>query len=193
MHERMAEKGWNQEEIDGTMSKLYDPEKVQKHSHHQHHLNPIIYWAVLIVAIIGNFILAFIFIPFMMMLNQNQLMIMFGVSGLIFGAMFNVLLKDIEKIDYQHHVMAGIFIPAIAAITVFVMVSIANNFSKLIDINVIQNPILISVVYVIAFSLPYFIYKIKDLSKPGKKYEKPKKEVSQNKTIIQSGIYSNRY
>ncbi|MBT7903350.1 hypothetical protein HN587_05795 [Candidatus Woesearchaeota archaeon] len=204
LHQHLMEKGWSSNEVDGALSRLYSednhPEAMK--THHQrfsnvHDLNPVIYWAVLIIAIIGNFIIALVFIPFLMMLTSVQILVILSVMGLIFGAMFNLLLKDIEKIDYKHHIVAGVFIPMMAAVTIFVVVSIANNLSRVIQLEIIQNPFLVTFVYVISFSAPYIIYKLKDISKEHKfkksnpslhtKYTQPARE--QSDAHIAQGMY----
>ena len=168
MHQNLSEKGWSSEEIDYTLSRLYDVDKSIKHEKFEQQANPIIYWAFLIVAIIGNFVIAFVFIPFMLILNQGQVLIILATLGLIFGAMFNLLIKDIEKIDYRHHIVAGVFIPAISAITIFVMVGIANNLGHRIQLEIIKNPFIITVTYFLAFSLPYMVYKFRDYKRERK-------------------------
>ena len=75
--------------------------------------------------------------------------------------MFNLLIADIDNIDTQHHVIAGVFIPAIAIINVFVMTNVANFMEAVLELrDVSHNPILISVIYVVFFIAPYVFYKI---------------------------------
>ncbi|MFH1063968.1 MAG: hypothetical protein V1729_02725 [Candidatus Woesearchaeota archaeon] len=162
LRHRLLEKGWTEEEIEGTLDILYSEEKIEKHSHFAKASHPIIYWIGLIVAIIGNLILSVTLIPFLMILNEGHLYIILGIVGGVFGALFNVILKDIEQVDESHHVVAGVFIPAIAVVTVYFMVGVANKFNTLIQSENIHSELVLSIVYVVCFSAPYFIYKIKD-------------------------------
>lgn len=163
LHQRLREKGWTEEEIKKTMDILYSEEKKLKHLHFAKGAHPILYWLGLIIAIIGNFVLSVAFIPFMMFLTSLQLYVILAVVAYIFGAVFNVIIKDIEHIDTKHHIIAGAFIPALALITVFVMTNVSNRVSEFIMAPNPHNPIIVSVIYLVFFSAPYAIYKIKDV------------------------------
>ncbi|MFC1723778.1 hypothetical protein ACFL0V_06565 [Nanoarchaeota archaeon] len=164
LHQRLREKGWTEEEIQKTMNILYSEEKQIKHAIFQKGAHPILYWTGLVIAIIANFVLAVAFIPFLMMLNSLQVYIILGVVGFVFGSVFNVIIKDIEHIDAKHHIVAGAFIPAIALATVYVMTQISNRFTEIIQNPNPHNPLIVSMIYLVTFTLPYAIYKIKDFS-----------------------------
>jgi hypothetical protein len=163
LRQKLMEKGWSDEDIEHTLGILNSEEKQEKHAQYSQFSSPIIYWAGLVIAIVGNLLISVVFVPFLMILSSVQLYIIMGCMGSIFGAMFNLLLRDIEHIDAKHHVMAGAFIPAIALVTVFVMVTLANTFNVIIKNPVQHNPYVISLIYVAAFSAPYAWYKINDL------------------------------
>ncbi|NQU79195.1 hypothetical protein HQ545_05500 [Candidatus Woesearchaeota archaeon] len=163
LRNRLLEKGWTQEEIEQTMGLLYSNDKIEKHQGFANANHPIIYWVGLVVAIIGNFLLAVTLIPFLMFLNSVQVYVILGVVGFVFGALFSVILKEIESVDQTHHILAGVFIPVLALITVYIMVTVANRFNAVINNPNPQNAIMISLVYLITFSAPYFVYKIKDI------------------------------
>lgn len=163
LHQRLRDKGWSEEEIQKTMNILYSEEKKIKHFAFQKGAHPILYWLGLIIAIIGNFVLAVVFIPFMMFLSSIQLYFILAIVAFIFGSVFNVIIKDIEHIDTKHHIIAGAFIPAIALVTVFVMTAVSNKVSSFIMSPNPHNPLIVSIIYLVFFSAPYAIYKIKDL------------------------------
>lgn len=163
LHQRLLEKGWTEEEIAKTMNILYSEEKREKHANFVTATHPTIYWAGLVVAIIGNLLLAVTLIPFLMVLNSLQLYIILGIIGVVFGALFNHILKDIEQVDEKHHIVAGVFIPSIALITIYIMISVANKFNEVIKNVNPHNAVVLSVIYLLCFSSPYAIYKIKDM------------------------------
>ncbi|MBN1544738.1 hypothetical protein JW898_04725 [Candidatus Woesearchaeota archaeon] len=162
LHHRLLEKGWSEEEIERTMHLMYSDQKMEKHAHFVSATHPVIYWIGLVVAIVGNLLVAVTLIPFLMILNSTQLYAILGIVGFVFGSMFNLIIKDIEHVDQTHHVVAGVFIPAIALITVYVMASVANRFNEVINNSNPHNAAVLSVVYLITFSAPYFVYKIRD-------------------------------
>jgi hypothetical protein len=177
----MMEKGWEEEDIAKAEDILYSEEKQDKHYGYLRDVNPIIYWMGLLVAIIGNMIISVFLIPFFLVLTSIQLYVIIGTMGLVFGAMFNFLLRDIEHVDYKHHVVAGVFIPIIAAVTIFVVVTVANTFARIMQSSVHQNVGIIVFVYIITFSTPYLIYKAGDV-KSGNKH----KETVSAKAALQS-------
>jgi hypothetical protein len=168
LHERLIEKGWSQDEINHTMELLYSEDKKEKNIVFTKGTHPIIYWIGLLIAIIGNFLLAVTLIPFLMVLSSFQLYILLAFIGVAFGALFNSILKDIEQVDQSHHVMAGVFIPAIALITIYVMITVADKFNALIKNTNDHNAYILSAVYLVAFAGPYALYKIKDLTRHSK-------------------------
>ena len=162
LRHRLLEKGWTEEEIAKTVNILYSDEKKEKHAGFVKASHPMMYWVGLVVAIIGNLLISVTLIPFLMILNSLQLYIILGVVGVVFGQVFNVIIKDIEHMDQAHHIMAGVFIPALALVTVYVMVNVANRFNAVINNPNQHDAIIISIIYLVCFSAPYFIYKVKD-------------------------------
>lgn len=121
----------------------------------------IIYWISLVTAIIGNFIISVILIPFLLMLeNRLTLYIIVMIMGLVFGALFNFLLSDIQRLDYRHHVISGAVIPALAVINVYIMVEVSKAVGNAISVTVNQNAFVISIIYVAMFIVPYILAMI---------------------------------
>ncbi len=157
--EKMKEKGWSDEEIKHAMEIMYSEDKKGKIIYTRN-MNPVIYWLSLIIAIVGNFFISVILIPFLIVLSSYQLYFVIVVLAVTFGTVFNFLINAIEHMEPTHHVIAGVFIPAIAVITVFVMVNVANRLSIVFQSPIHQNPVLVSLLYVIAFILPYGVTRI---------------------------------
>ena len=163
LRQKLLEKGWDEAEVDRSLSILNSDGPETKNSNQGVFLSrPIIYWSALFLAILGNLVVGVVFIPFLMVLKTLQLYVIMGSMGLIFGAMFHILLKDIEHADSKHRVVAGVFIPAIALITVYVMATLANTFNVLLKNPLRHSPFGIGAVYVIAFTIPYAYDKLKD-------------------------------
>jgi hypothetical protein len=163
LRHRLLEKGWSEDEIERTMSMLYSGDKQEKHAGFARATHPVIYWVGLFIAIIGNLLLSVTLIPFLMILSTTQLYVILGIIGVVFGSMFSHIITDIEHVDQAHHIMAGVFIPSIALITVYIMVNVANRFNEIIKNPNPHNAVILSVVYLICFSAPYFTYKIRDI------------------------------
>ena len=154
--ERLKEKGWTDDDIQKAVSiieqgKIKKPKKIA-------FLDSIVYWIVLLVALIGNFIISIILIPFMLTMQGIRLYTIIFIIGFAFGAFFDLLIRDIEKLQQKDVIIAGVFLPILAIINVSLMVKFSNFLQATIKINnVAQSPIIISSIYVVGFILPYLI------------------------------------
>lgn len=154
----LREKGWSEEDIQKAVSIIEQHASIDK-SGTKHYFNRVIYWFALLVAIIGNMMISVILIPFLLVLQSYQLYLVVMTLAISFGFLFNLLITDIEHVDQKHHIIAGIFIPALAIINVFVMTRISNMMIAAAQLqNVSHNPLLMSAAYVIAFISPYFYH-----------------------------------
>ena len=167
LKERLKQKGWTDDDIYKAVS-IIERGKTKK-SKKILLLDSIIYWVVLLVALLGNFIISIILIPFMLAMQGIKLYFIVAIIGFAFGAFFDLLIRDLENITNKDILIAGIFLPALAIINVVLMVKFANFLGKgLLIANVHQDPIPISIVYAIAFILPYAIKSLV-LIKEGRK------------------------
>jgi hypothetical protein len=159
LKERLRKKGWTEQELthaDQIIAKKQELTGKPK-------INLMIYWTALIVTIIGNIFASFVLIPFLFTVKGIVLFTIIIVLAAIFGFIFTRLLKDIQNMEPQHHVIAGVFIPAIALINVFMMVRVSNilaHQAAMLNIPTTQ-PLPVAITYVIGFIAPYLISKIK--------------------------------
>lgn len=158
LRQKLEAKGWDEEYIEKTIRIL---EKEDENKSLLQRLNSVVYWVALVICIFGNFVITIILIPFLITItNKVALGIIIGCIAISFGFLFNVLLSDIEDLDSNHHIIPGLFIPALSMINIFIMVNVANNQISILNLNNIHSPLIISIIYVVSFSAPYFISKI---------------------------------
>lgn len=144
----------------GPIERQYEYEKNRKEDVASS-LAGVIFWISLFAAIIGNFIISVILVPFLIMLEDKAtLYVIVMIMGIVFGALFNFLLSDIQKLDEKHHVMSGVVIPALAVINVYIMVNVSKTVGEIVSITVNQNALVISIIYVAMFIVPYLITAI---------------------------------
>jgi len=152
---RLIEKGWSKKDIIKTINII---EKAKKNKHSKIKLlDKLVYWISLAVAIGGNFIIAVALMPELITLNGFQLYLVIITLGISFGLLFEILIRTIEHLKTKHHILLITIIPILAVINFII---ILNNTKKLIGIENPQNPILVGIVYAIAFILPYAVYQI---------------------------------
>lgn len=163
IEQRLAEKGWSKAEILKAGSILHgkeDPGKI----YFQKQMNPVVYWLTLIVAIVATMVISVVLIPFMLAIESAaSLYLVVGLLALAFGFFFNLLLTDIEHVDPKHHVIAGVFIPALAVINIIIVINVTSVLDKvLLGESFAHNALIIAVVYVVAFIAPYLVGKVID-------------------------------
>jgi len=158
LYQKLKEKGWSNEEISRAGSIITKAET--KKTKFVSFLDIFIYWFAFFVSIIGNMVISIALVPFLLAFQGVFLFAVIIILALVFGFLFDFLIRDIEKLQKKHYVIAGIFIPAIAAITIFYMTMFANYVSVKLKIGFLHSPFWITVIYVIAFSAPYMVYRI---------------------------------
>ncbi|MBR9675908.1 hypothetical protein GOV05_02775 [Candidatus Woesearchaeota archaeon] len=159
LSQRLKEKGWSQEEIERALDTM---EKTDKHPLIAR-LDKIVYWVALFILIFGNFLISVMLIPFLIVMSGKVLYLLITVLALTFGFLFNILIEDIEKLDTEYKIMPELFIPALAIITMYIIVSVSNHFIEILNLNRYNNPIIISSFYLVAFIFPYIINLGKDI------------------------------
>ena len=158
LQERLVEKGWPTSDIRDTLRIIDNAQ--QKKTAGIRFLDKSVYWVVLLVAIIGNLIISIVLIPFFLVLKEYLLYLIIITLGITFGLFFNLLINNIEGLSKTHHVIVGLFIPVFALVNMFYITGTANYLQTLIQIDNIQQPWLIGVVYALAFISPYLVPKL---------------------------------
>lgn len=153
---KLLKKGWNTPEIKQA-ERIIDRAALQ-----DIFFSKVVFWSSLIVIIFANLLVSLILIPFLIVLNSVVLYaLVFLLAGTI-GFLYNFLINDIHVLERKHHRIASILIPIIALANMFGMVLASNRF--IVDLKVqnnLHNPWFVSIVFVIAFILPYFIDQLR--------------------------------
>lgn len=169
LKERLRSRGWAEEELDKATNIMHSEEKRLKHIQYDVSMNFVVYWTVLLVLTLANFVVSILLVPFLLILKPFLLELIVAVLGLIFGLLFNLVTRDIEHIETKHHLTAAVFIPAVGIINIFVVVSVANSIATKIKIPLVQNPVFTSIVYATFFLLPYGYSSFREFLKRRKK------------------------
>lgn len=159
LRKTLEEKGWETEDIERAVN-IMESETEHK-AGIRSDMGRILYWMALILTVVGNLLLSVVLVPFLLVLTSWMLYLMVACVALVWGLLFNIIIHDIEELDVQHHVIAGIFIPFIAIFNVYIMVNLSNTVDRILKISQIQqSPWLVGCVYVIVFMLPYFFTNV---------------------------------
>ncbi len=155
LFERLEKRGWTPDEISHVQKAFFSEEAKQGVQAVQ--LNRLMYWMIFLVMLIGNLILSIAFIPLYITITEWALLLVLGVVGISFGSVFNLMIKDLKHIDPRHYTAGLILLPAIAVADIFLVLFFVNKFAVNGSVFLQQNPVHLSVVYVIAFMLPLIL------------------------------------
>ncbi len=149
-------KGWTSADVKKTRDILAHAEEAKSTS--MRFLEQTSFWVALLIAIIGNFVISVVMVPFLLLLQGVTLYLAVFVIGVTFGTLINVVVGYIEKLKAGQHIIAGAFIPALALINVYIITHFSNNLEILLQLKTPpHSPLLVSVVYVTSFVIPYLL------------------------------------
>ncbi len=157
-YERLRQKGWTREEIIQTVEIL--KKEHEKKSWVMKWLNRIIFWGALVLLIFGNMIISVVLIPIMLISTPFLLYPGLLVIGATFGALYTIIIGDIEKIEDTPKIMPELFIPAIALINVYIMTVLSNQLALMLSMHLaVHTPIFVAAAYVAGFVMPLIYIK----------------------------------
>ena len=153
--ERLEKRGWGRKDIIKAVGII----KNAKNKKTNHFLGQRVYWILLLTITIGNFAVMLGIIPALMLLKGPFLYFIIILLGLMFGLLFELLIRTIEHLERRHHLWLALFIPIVAVVNGFFISRFSNTVSYNLGIKNYQNPVLIALVYAFSFVLPYVIYR----------------------------------
>ena len=148
-------KGWSEEEILHALSSMKEAKESKGWG--IKFMDQIVYFVALFMTLLGNFVIAVILVPFMLVASPIYLYPVLVVIGVTFGALYNNIIKDILDIDDAPKIMPELFLPAIAIIVVYIMVNLSNYFAALLELQLLTHePIMMGLFYTMGFMIPYY-------------------------------------
>lgn len=150
---KLRKKGWEKKHIHRAI-RIIGEADAKKHPSIKK-MDAHICWILLVVIAIANFVISIALLPSVMALRGIFLYVVIIIVALIFGLAFELVIRSIEHLEHKHHVALGIIIPAIAAINVFFMATMADDVKISTGFGNAQSPFLISTVYAVAFVVPF--------------------------------------
>jgi len=159
IRENLKKKNWPKKEVDKAIRILNNAEIKKPNTIRV--LDQIVYWLVLLVAIMGTLVISIILIPLMIVLNYARMYPVIIIIALTFGMLYDMLLRDLRDLNHKHYVVAGIFIPSFAIINMIFMAQFANHLVTIIGIQQnYHNPVIVGIVYVVAFVAPAVVVRL---------------------------------
>jgi hypothetical protein len=148
------ESRWSKEHIDKTIE-IIKRVKEQKPKHIKF-LDKSIYWVILLITIVGNFIISIPILLLLFVLEPFQLYPVVIFLGVAFGLLIEILIRDLEHLEQKHHLIFGLIIPVIALINFFIITQVVDN----LKLDGKFSPLVVGLVYAVSFILPYIYYQV---------------------------------
>lgn len=115
-------------------------------------------WLFLIISILGTFVISVALVPFLLVMQGVYLYCSLVGMGLFFGVLIKSAVIHVQKIQVRSFIMPHVLLPVLALINAYLITSFSNDLIKLLKLPVLQHsPTLVSIVYILAFLLPYFL------------------------------------
>lgn len=153
---RLKKKGWEKKEISRAVDIIHNAKQLK--TSESRFLDKKIYWILLIVVLVANFAISIALIPVLMALEGVQLFFIIIILGIVFGLLFELVIRSIEHLEKKHHLLLLLLIPLIALANLFIMTRISNNAMAKLGLANTHNPFIVSAVYAVSFVIPYMIY-----------------------------------
>jgi|SRR3989338_2772921 len=154
---RLEKKGWRKKEIVRAVGIIRNAK--QNKPHDIKFLEERIYWVLLAVIIAANFAISIALIPVLIALNGAFLYLVLMVLGIVFGLLFELVIRSIEHLEKKHHLLLAVLIPLIALANAFVISNVSNDLMSTLSLKNLHNSLAVALVYSVSFVLPYIVYR----------------------------------
>ncbi len=154
---RLEKRGWGKKDIENAVGVIHNAKQLK--TPETRFLEKRIYWILLAVILAANFAISIGLFPILMVLNGAFLYFIVALLGIVFGLLFELVIRSIEHLEKKHHLILAVFIPVIALVNLFVVNNISNNVIESLNLENTHNSIAIALVYAASFVLPYILYR----------------------------------
>ena len=155
--EKLKIKGWEDDEI-RKVEQVLSSDKDKKHMQYRKRMHNSLFWLSLIVLIAANFVVLVGIMPYLLRVNNNDLIYMvLGSFGFVFGSLFASMIMELDQLKAKHHIFAVLLFPLIILVNIVLLVSVSaqNN-----SIQLFPGIIMMVSVYMLLFLIPYAMYYI---------------------------------
>ena len=154
---RLEKRGWSSKEIEKAVGIIQNAK--QNKNKANLFLEKRIYLVLFAIILASNFAISIALIPLLIALNGMILYFLIMVLGIIFGLLFELVIRSMEHLEKRHHITLAFLIPTTALINIFIISRLSNNLMEKLNLKNIHTPIIIALVYAVSFVLPYIIYR----------------------------------
>ncbi|PIN69654.1 hypothetical protein COV93_04605 [Candidatus Woesearchaeota archaeon CG11_big_fil_rev_8_21_14_0_20_43_8] len=114
-----------------------------------------LYWSGLAFILVINFLIAIILLPLILILKGYMIYFIVGGIGILFGVIFDFLIRDLEHLEKRHHLFAATLIPIIGILDLMIINFVSKNLAVIFKVKISHNPLVAGSVYILAFMIPF--------------------------------------
>jgi hypothetical protein len=151
----LQKKGWSQPEIYRVMRSLH------RGTEQERYFTQVLFFSTILLVIFSN-IFVMVGVLFLAIIMPSWfIMCLMAIFGIIIGIIYDYLMRDIAHIESHHHFVAGSVIPLIAIMNTFVIVYASEGISSDLGLSVNQDPVMSTIIFIIALIIPSFVRRVK--------------------------------
>jgi len=151
----LRKKGWTSEEIAHVNVRFRKFEK--KKSLLMKVLENVLYWIFLLFTLATNILVSYALIPILLLIHSSIVYLIIGFIAFAFGILFSIVIKDIEHLSRMKHAIFSFLVCTISLFNFGIVIKQANMISVQLS-SYEHNSLLIAIVYVFFFMLPYVYF-----------------------------------
>lgn len=146
----LEKKGWSQPEIYRAMRALHRGTEQEKY------FTQVLFFSTILLVLFSNIFVMVGVLFLAIIMPAWFIMCLMAIFGVIIGIVYDYLIRDIAHIEKHHHFIAGSVIPLVAVMNSFIIVYASQGISQDLGLNVAQDPVMTSVVFIVFLLIPTF-------------------------------------
>lgn len=152
-------KGWNISEIEHASKILDDAEKNKKGR--TKFIDNFLIVVLVSLMIVNGFVCSTLLVPFIYGIQSDVILIIAATVGVIFSALFTVIIYDIEKIHQKHDTNLFIAYIVNGMVNFYLILEFTARFGAQTRLPLESNVYIVAGTYLLAFLTPQLIYRIR--------------------------------
>jgi len=155
----LLSKGWNTSEIEHASRILEEAEDYKPKKNRIFDGFILIFLGVLMIA--NGFACSALLVPFIFAMQLGFVLVLAAIIGVIFSALFTIIIYDVEKIHKKHETNLFIAFIVNGIVNFYLILEFTAQFSAKTKLPPTHNIYLIAGTYFVAFLLPQIVYQMK--------------------------------
>jgi len=152
-------KGWNAAEIEHASRIIEDAENTKKGK--TKFIDNFLIVVLVSLMIVNGFVCSTFLVPFIYGLQSDVILIVAATIGVIFSAVFTIIIYDIEKIHQKHETNLFIAYIVNGIVNFYLILEFTARFGARTMLPLENNVYIVGGIYLLAFLAPQVIHRIR--------------------------------